>query len=94
MTNWTEMFLPAWIEDLVEVYIDLDKSPMARVYFHNWLIKNNYRIPKTEKEAVYRIKQYMKHNPFMARRKWSSSGTIKIINPETITNKTVRHKLS
>ena len=69
-------YLPEWIEDLCEVYIDLETSPMGRVYFINWLNKNSYRVPKSEKEAVYRIKQYLKYNPFVKRRKWKTEAHI------------------
>lgn len=54
------------------VFVDetKEKGGESWNWFCDWMIKNNYCIPKSQKEAEYRIKQYLKFNHFIPRRKW------------------------
>ena len=44
------------------VFVDENKPKGGESWnwFCEWINKNNYRIPKSQKEAEYRIKQYLK----------------------------------
>lgn len=87
--------LPLWIEDRMELFINEEKiyNQNLRIEFEKWMYEMKYTMPETRYECDFRIREFMKSNN-IGYKVLKSNSSVKVVDMNHITNKTVRHKLS